>query len=576
MTLDEKNHVMNTAHDALEKQLKRCQSSFPYIEDEISEEARLGSMTHWAYNSEKPTEKKGMMAGERTRRAANHAAAVETDISAMRSEPRREAVPSRKSRLQNLVDSDFDETRTYAGKKTQNGNKSRKVPDGLGISNVPVVNNKRRKVEQPPSGGFPMGRSMSSVYASGARGSSPAIDSKKKARGAGAVTASNGKRRYVLSLGDLVHSADTAYRANGNTTGLNSPSASSPVIGTFPPSKDHNGRSPALSTAQRNTSSRTQQNLTHPRPTQLSRNRSSSTTNSHRRASAANGNGITDNHTTLPNHSSTSLDKLSTLTGKSTGDVRTTMRESLNAKGERMVEDNSIGNDGSTDMRGALVIGSAEQPKENGTTPHPSNTTATSRTTRPDRPPSISLSTRGNGHNTTANTTSTKSKTATPVTATFSSAESKQDHQRPSRPPRGRVDLPAKRSHKKGAGIQAQLAAAAAAAAKGGTKGGGGEATADEVDDDKMDGVELGAEEERGEGEGSGEGGEEPRYCYCGDVSYGEMVGCDADDCSREWFHLSCVGLSRAPAKTGESLPFFLAASPFLFISPSSQSEGLV
>ena len=49
------------------------------------------------------------------------------------------------------------------------------------------------------------------------------------------------------------------------------------------------------------------------------------------------------------------------------------------------------------------------------------------------------------------------------------------------------------------------------------------------------------------------EGENEPRYCYCNQVSYGEMVGCDADDCSREWFHLNCVGLTRAPAKNGMS-----------------------
>ena len=263
------------------------------------------------------------------------------------------------------------------------------------------------------------------------------------------------------------------------------------------------------------------------------------------------------------------------------------MRESINAKGEHMVEDTSIGNDGSTDMRGALVVGPADQPKENGSAPsaNTSNniaTTTTSRTTRPDRPPSISLSTRNNGHNTTnTNTTSTKSKTATPVTATFSSAESKQqDQQRPSRPPRGGIELPAKRSHKKGAGIQAQLAAAAAAAAaKGGSKSGtGGEDAGPELDgDNKMDRVEMGGgEEERGDGEGDGSGdgggGEEPRYCYCGDVSYGEMVGCDADDCAREWFHLSCVGLSRAPAKTGAlCLSFFLLSC---FFGARFQVEG--
>lgn len=51
----------------------------------------------------------------------------------------------------------------------------------------------------------------------------------------------------------------------------------------------------------------------------------------------------------------------------------------------------------------------------------------------------------------------------------------------------------------------------------------------------------------------------EPRYCYCNQVSYGEMVGCDVsgvkasaltcqnEDCPYEWFHLGCLGLKAAP-----------------------------
>ncbi|KAF8344333.1 uncharacterized protein EI90DRAFT_3029314 [Cantharellus anzutake] len=39
----------------------------------------------------------------------------------------------------------------------------------------------------------------------------------------------------------------------------------------------------------------------------------------------------------------------------------------------------------------------------------------------------------------------------------------------------------------------------------------------------------------------------EPRYCYCTQVSYGEMVACDNEDCEREWFHYGCAGLKEAP-----------------------------
>lgn len=41
----------------------------------------------------------------------------------------------------------------------------------------------------------------------------------------------------------------------------------------------------------------------------------------------------------------------------------------------------------------------------------------------------------------------------------------------------------------------------------------------------------------------------EPRYCICGDVSWGTMVGCDADDCKQEWFHLECVNLTEEPKR---------------------------
>ncbi|KAJ7771879.1 hypothetical protein B0H16DRAFT_1515075 [Mycena metata] len=39
----------------------------------------------------------------------------------------------------------------------------------------------------------------------------------------------------------------------------------------------------------------------------------------------------------------------------------------------------------------------------------------------------------------------------------------------------------------------------------------------------------------------------EPRYCYCDQVSFGEMIACDDPRCTREWFHLICTGLPTAP-----------------------------
>jgi chromatin modification-related protein YNG2 len=49
--------------------------------------------------------------------------------------------------------------------------------------------------------------------------------------------------------------------------------------------------------------------------------------------------------------------------------------------------------------------------------------------------------------------------------------------------------------------------------------------------------------------ESNGHGGDEDKnlYCFCQNVSFGEMVGCDNDDCKYEWFHYECVGLKEPP-----------------------------
>ncbi|KAF8919475.1 hypothetical protein CPB85DRAFT_1276791 [Mucidula mucida] len=42
-------------------------------------------------------------------------------------------------------------------------------------------------------------------------------------------------------------------------------------------------------------------------------------------------------------------------------------------------------------------------------------------------------------------------------------------------------------------------------------------------------------------------GVDEPKYCICQQVSFGEMIGCDNMACKIEWFHIGCVGLTEAP-----------------------------
>ncbi|KAK6335321.1 hypothetical protein TWF718_010751 [Orbilia javanica] len=42
----------------------------------------------------------------------------------------------------------------------------------------------------------------------------------------------------------------------------------------------------------------------------------------------------------------------------------------------------------------------------------------------------------------------------------------------------------------------------------------------------------------------------EPTYCLCNRISFGTMVGCDNEDCPKEWFHMECVQLAAEPPKT--------------------------
>lgn len=59
----------------------------------------------------------------------------------------------------------------------------------------------------------------------------------------------------------------------------------------------------------------------------------------------------------------------------------------------------------------------------------------------------------------------------------------------------------------------------------------------DEVEDDMTSGPESTKETPD----------DEPTYCLCNKVSFGDMVMCENEACSIEWFHFPCVQLKRAP-----------------------------
>ncbi|KFD57163.1 hypothetical protein M513_02048 [Trichuris suis] len=77
----------------------------------------------------------------------------------------------------------------------------------------------------------------------------------------------------------------------------------------------------------------------------------------------------------------------------------------------------------------------------------------------------------------------------------------------------------------------------------------------DEDDDDPESDSESnsGAQSNRGShGEAQGnteveESVDEPVYCICRQVSYGQMICCDNEKCEMEWFHFKCVHLATKP-----------------------------
>ena len=196
VSLEEKNHVIATANEALQKQLARIDDVWIPLENEFSDEAKWGSTTHWAYQENRAGRADNAQA-ERSRRegAASLSAAAQkiAEEMAQRSDSRKQAMAMKRSlKTQQHQESDFDD---HEGKqkgessKKAGGAKSRKPPNadspatvGLGISNAAAVNGnppaKRRKVEKTSNGGAAAERAMSSVF--GPNGAKPKTNSPRE------------------------------------------------------------------------------------------------------------------------------------------------------------------------------------------------------------------------------------------------------------------------------------------------------------------------------------------------------------------------------------------------------------
>jgi hypothetical protein len=217
VSLEEKNHVISTANEVLQKQNARIEDIWPHLKNEFSDEAKWGSTTHWAYASNRLPRGNNAQA-ERSRRegAATLSAAAQqlADEAAARSESRKQAVAAKKVSRNHHAESDLDTRPGEGVKKASKPRAQKSLADspanvGLGITG-PLSSNggpekKRRKVEKPANGNPLPERAMASVFGAGAAKpktasprETPAPDGQPKKRKALPTSGNQAKRRYVI------------------------------------------------------------------------------------------------------------------------------------------------------------------------------------------------------------------------------------------------------------------------------------------------------------------------------------------------------------------------------------------
>ncbi|KAL2157804.1 hypothetical protein VTH06DRAFT_5073 [Thermothelomyces fergusii] len=569
VSLEEKNHVLATANDALQKQLARIEDIWPHLEAEFSEEAKWGSATHWAYveNRQAKTNDKQT---ERSRRegAATLSAAAQAlaEEAAARSSDRKQAMAAKKNAKNQTADADSDKVQD-SGKKAQ-GTKSRKpLPDhgpvGLGITSAPTgaaSANKRRKVAETKSNGAPAERAMGSVYGTNSTRRGTTSPSETPAPEGG-----NKKRKGLPT--------SSSQAKKSRTNAAMSPSvASSPVVGALPDPVKPGRTSPAPSvTASRPATSRARQNSTTHSNVENSRQRLPSVASN---KPSGNSQGTPDpaqpsNGTKTSTDSKTQKEATVPIMTKPSS-PKAEAEEPPSAP-EPTQDDNDDNSGKQTDEQPAQSNKEAA-PLGAQSTPASRAKTKSGRASKPSTP-AVSTLTEAASSNASATTSRSRPSRGTENSANNAAPATVASNQNNS--------ATAKRSHKKGASISAtatsaaQGAAAAAAASSSSSTSTGASSSALVVlhlpllggRKDKTNGgtssgaagnnssnnsgtkkAGAGAENEDDADEDDDQDvGDEDVYCYCNQVSYGEMVACDGEGCPREWFHLECVGLKVAP-----------------------------
>ncbi|KAL7821075.1 hypothetical protein V8C26DRAFT_351022 [Trichoderma gracile] len=519
VSLEEKNHVISTANDALQRQLARVEDVWPYLENEFSDEAKWGSTTHWAYPENRNS--KAAQAAERSRRdgaaAISAAAQALAEQAAARSDARKQAVQAKKSQKTHAVDSeadDHDGRNKDGSNKKSSSSKVRKTAEsnniGLGITTGASSNGnppqKRRKVDKDKdkdkekekekdkdkdkdkekavaSGGeaAPMERAMSLVFGNNT--------SKAKPTGSPRETPAPEvpKKRKALPT-----SSGQSKKKNALSATMSPSAASSPVLGTLPEAKAPPSRpSPAPAAA----------STPAPRPT----------------TSRARQNSIQSNSEASKARPSSSAAK------KATGNIASTPEIPSAASWSRPNHDSETSKEAPVTVKSEPLPKDAEREDDKPTTTPIATaaTTTTSSSRRNSRVEDADRKSEPAQPTPQSGTVTTKSgrasKPSTPALPSFQDAAAARPRTTRNAEPMGNGK---KAQQKKGTQAVAQLA--------------DDDGTSSMQGDDGDDDADVDPDE--------------ATYCYCNSISYGAMVACDSDDCAREWFHLACVGLKVPPS----------------------------
>ncbi|KAG6059846.1 hypothetical protein E4U17_005541 [Claviceps sp. LM77 group G4] len=572
VSLEEKNHVLCTANEALQRQLARVEDVWPYLENEFSDEAKWGSNTHWAYPENRSSGKVSQT--ERMRRdgaaAISAAAQALAEEAAARSDARKQAVQARKNLKTQHHDSDADDLEKRPKEGPKKGGKSRKsaVAAAVDTSNVNAgvtgsTSNgshppKRRKVEKTAnvdkvSSAAAANNNTNAVTAAPTPTPAAAAAATARASAASTTAITTG----TVTAGTAVGSSGLASGSNASRPKLSSPketpaldvpkkrkalptgsgqakkktpsTTTSPVIGTNPDAKAPARASPAPGSAPapRSGPVRARKNSVQSN-TDATKGRPPTSAPVHNSNGHGSGADTPEQASTAPFPKPGSDVKLSkeavapfktmesikgeahnpqsapsptnmTIAAAMAATATTTTTTMLSTFSKR----DSIPEEADQEIETAPRSIPTPVPKKSGRASKPSTPAlatfqeAAASRSRPSR------TAEGNsGNNSSNNNTSNNNSNS------HSNSNSNSSNNR--------------KSHKKSSSAAQQSLIQQVHAA------------------DVNNSVQV--EDEEGEIDA-----DEPTYCYCNSVSYGEMVACDADGCEREWFHLACVGLKVAP-----------------------------